>query len=108
MMNSCTKKLLVIAIAGLLLFAFSGPLFARAVWMKGTVTKTPWVDTATRIEIDKNIYTLMLKDDKYERHYLDQSQTWHMEKWPITSLRVGQEVLIKADGRKIYELYVEE
>jgi hypothetical protein len=107
-MNPHIKKLFVFALAGLLLFAFSGPVFARALWFKGTVTRAPWVDTHNRVEIDNKTYTLMLKEDKFERHYLDSNGRWHGEKLPIPYLRVGQNVIMKAEDRRIYELYVEE
>ena len=107
-MNINKKTLFVLVLAGLLCFAFTAPLFARALWYMGTVTREPWIDAFSRVEIDKKTYTLMLKDEKFERHYRDSNGRWHGEKWPISSLQVGQKVVFKADDRRIHELYVEQ
>ena len=102
------KTLFVLVLASLLFFVFSAPLFARALWYKGMVTRAPWTDAASWVEIDKKTYTLMLKDDKFERHYLDSNGRWRGEEWPISSLRAGQRVIFKAEDRRVFELYVEE
>ena len=107
-MNIKKKTLFVLLLAGLLFFAFSAPLFAKALWYEGIVTREPWMDAFSRVEIDKKTYTLMLKDDKFERHYQDSNGRWHGEEWSISNLRVGQRIIFKAEGRRIYELYVEE
>jgi hypothetical protein len=107
-MNMNKKTPLVIILAGLLLFAFSAPLFAKGLWYMGTVTKAPWNDAFSWVEIDNKIYTLLLKDDEFERHWKDSNGRWHGEKWPISSLRVGQRVVFQADDRRIHELYVEQ
>jgi hypothetical protein len=102
------KTLFVLVLAGSLFLAFSAPLFAGGLWYNGMVTKAPWTDAASWVQIDQKTYTLMLKDDKFERHYQDSNGRWHGELWPIASLRVGQRVIFKAEDRRIYELYVEE
>jgi hypothetical protein len=106
-MNVNKKTFFVILLAGLLFFTFSAPLFAKALWYKGTVTKAPWVvNTFNWVEIDKKTYTLMLKDDQFERHIKDNDGRWSGSKWPISSLQVGEKVVFKADDRRVFELYV--
>jgi len=107
-MRTTKQTPFVLVLAGLLFFAFSAPLFAKALWYKGMVTRAPWTDAASWVEIDQKTYSLMLEDDKFERHYLDSNGRWHGEKWPISSLRVGHWVTFKAEDRRIFEIYVEE
>jgi hypothetical protein len=107
-MTNHKKTLFVFVLAGLLFFSLSAPLFAKGLWYKGMVTKAPWTDAASRVEIDPKTYTLLLKDANFERHYQDGNRRWHGELWPISSLRVGQQVIFKAEDRRIFELYVEE
>jgi hypothetical protein len=108
-MNVNKKTFFVIPLATLLLLALPCQLFARGLWYYGgTVTRAPWVDTHDRVEIDDKTYTLRLKDSKFERHYRDSSGMWRAERWPISSLRVGEKVIMKAEERRIIELFVEE
>lgn len=106
-MNVNKKTLFVILVAGMLFFGLSSPLFAKALWYKGTVTKAPWaVSTFHWVEIDNKTYTLLLKDDQFEMHIKDNDGRWHGAKYPISSLQVGEEAVFKADDRRVFELYV--
>ena len=107
-MNTTVKTAWIIVLSGVLLFAIVGPLMARPVWMRGTVTRAPWVDSDGRVEIDHQTYTLVLEDDTFERHFLDSSKTCQAEKFPIAQLLEGKKVVFRTEDRRIYVIYLAE
>lgn len=98
---------LIIPLTGLLLLAFSGPLFARTVWESGTVTRSPWMETHRHIEVNGVKYTFMPQDINMERLYQAPTGRWFKEDISFTDIRVGDKVWIRIQGRRIYQLYIE-
>lgn len=94
-------------LTGLVLALSAGPLEARTVWERGRVTRAPWIETHRFVEIDGVRYTFMSRDVNLERHYQGASGRWYREKISFENLRTGQEVWIRIQGHRIYELYVE-
>ena len=102
------RRLLVIALIGLLLLAFSGVTLAMTVWVSGTVTKDPWVEKYRHIEVNNEKYTLMPGDVRIERLYLSQPGIWQREDMLLGDIRVGQRIMINVQGHRIYQIVIEE
>jgi len=102
-----TKRLLIIPLAGLLLFAFTGLLPAQTVWESGKVTKSPWLETDRHIEVNGVKYTFMPQDIKMERLYRISSDRWHQEEVSFRDIRIGDKVLMRIQGHRIYEFRIE-
>lgn len=107
-MNRNTKTLLIITLTGIMFWAFSGAVYARTEWVMGTVTKGPWVETHRHMEVDGVKYTFMPRDVNMEKHYQSYSGIWQKEDISFRDIRVGQKVMIRIQGRRIYELYIED
>jgi hypothetical protein len=101
------KRLLIIALTGLLLFAFSGPLPAMTVWESGRVTKSPWVETHRHIEVNGVKYTFMPQEIKMERLYRLSSGQWQVEDVSFRDIRVGDKIWMRIQGHRIYEVSLE-
>ena len=106
-MKKNTKRLLIIPLTGLLLFAFSGNLPAATVLESGRVTKSPWVETHRHIEVNGVKYTFMPQDIKMERLYQTSSDQWHEEAVTFGDIRVGNKVWMRIQGHRIYEMRLE-
>lgn len=102
------KRLLVMMLIGLLLFAFSGSASAMTVWVSGMVTKDPWVEKYRHIEVNNEKYTLMPGDVRIERLYLSQPGIWQREDIVLKDIRVGQRIMINVQGHRIYQILIEE
>ena len=107
-MNRNTKAFFIICMTGLLLLAFSGLLSARTVWVGGIVTKSPWVETYQYIEVDEVKYALMPKDVRIERRYQTYSGIIVGEEITLRDIRVGQNIAIRVQGHRIYQIIVED
>lgn len=95
-------------VTGLLLLVFSGPLFARTVWVTGIVTKAPWVEEYRYIEVNNIKYTFMQTDVRLAKRYKADSGAWGEKQISFRDIREGQTVWIRIQGRRIYQLIVEE
>lgn len=102
------KRLFVMMLIGLLLFAFSGAASAMTVWVSGMVTKDPWVEKYRHIEVNNEKYTLMPGDVRIERLYLSQPGIWQREDMVLKDIRVGQRIMINVQGHRIYQILIEE
>ena len=102
------KRLLVMTLIGLLLFALSVSASAMTVLVNGTVTKGPWVEKYRHIEVDNEKYTLMPGDVRIERLYQSYSGIWQREDVPLRDIRVGQKIMINVQGHRIYQIVIEE
>jgi len=100
------KRLLIIPLTGLLLFAFSGPLLAipGTVWESGRVTKSTWVETHRHIEVNGVKYTFMPQEIKMERFYKDAAGQWHQRDVSFRDIRIGDKVWMRIQGHRIYEM----
>ena len=106
-MKENRKRLLIIPLAGLLLLAFSGTLPAATVWKTGSVSKSPWLETDRHIEVNGVKYTFMPQDIKMERLYRISSDRWHQEEVSFRDIRIGDKVLMRIQGHRIYEFRIE-
>ena len=102
------KRLLALALTGLLLVAFSASASAMTVWVSGTVTKEPWVEKYRHIEVDNRKYTLMPGDVRIERLYQTYSGIWQREDMPFEDIGLGQKIMINVQGHRIYQIVIEE
>ena len=98
----------ILALAGLLLLSFSGSLFAGTFWLTGTVTKEPWVEKYRHIEMDDVKYTFMKTDVRMTRHFEKSPGIWQEENITLKDIYEGQEITIRIQGHRIYELFIEE
>ena len=102
------KRLLTVALTGLLLLAFSVSAYAMTVWVSGTVTKGPWEEKYRHIEVDNKKYTLMPDDVRIERLTQTYSGIWQREDMPFGDIGVGQRIMINVQGHRIYQIVIEE
>jgi hypothetical protein len=122
-MTGHEKNWLVFVLTGLLLLAFSGPLFAasanpprpagpglRAFWRTGIVTKAPWAngDQQERIAVDGDEYIFVSEDVRPERHFKDSLGIWQKEPISLSSIREGENVMVLVAGPNIYGLIIVE
>jgi hypothetical protein len=101
------NTLTIILLAGLILLSFAAPLFARTVWVSGTVTKSPWLEKYSYIEVDGVKYTFMPKDVNMERQYQAYDGIWHRESILLRDIREGHRVMMRVQGHRIYQLFLE-
>jgi hypothetical protein len=113
-MSATIKKVLTLALIGLLIISFSGIASAKKkqgpVWHKGTVTKAAWTEGGTRyIEVDDERYNFLSLDNvRITRQYKAPNGQWVSETLPLDRIHIGTEVLIKGEGLEILQLIVEE
>jgi len=106
-MSSRTRIYFFIVLIGLLLFAFSGLADAREIWIKGTVTKAPWTDRHQYIKVDDIEYTFMPKVLEVRLPHRSDYARPHKKGDGLSFIRENQQVWIKVQGRRIYEILVE-
>ena len=102
------KRLIAVALTGLLLLAFSVSAPAMTVWVSGMVTKGPWEEKYRHIEVDNKKYTLMPGDVRIERLTQTYSGIWQREDMSFGDIGVGQRIMINVQGHRIYQIVIEE
>jgi hypothetical protein len=109
-MNRALKKIFPFALASFLLLALSATGLAGPVptWRGGTVTKAPWVEVYNHVEINGERYTFNPKSFTVEREYKMSVGGFTREEWPLAGVGVGQSVVMKVLGHRIYKLIVSE
>ena len=109
-MNRTMKKTFIIVLVSFVLSAFSANGFARTVptWKSGMVTKSPWVEVYNHIEINGERYTFNPRGFTVEREYKMSVGGFMREDMPLTAIGVGQSVMMKVLGHRIYKLLVSE
>jgi hypothetical protein len=106
-MSSRIRTYSFIVLISLLFFAFSGAAYAREIWINGTVTKAPWTDGYQYIEIDHAKYTFMPKVLEIRLPHRYDYARQHKKNDELRFIQKGQEVWMKVQGRRIYEILVE-
>lgn len=81
---------------------------AQAVWVNGTITKAPWQDKYIHIGINEIPYTFLNKEIRIAQHYEVKPGMYDERKLGLDDLAVGKEVMIRAQGHRIYEIRVVE
>lgn len=76
--------------------------FAIGQWHGGIVTKSPWVDQYTFIQIDNVRYTIM-KDAKIVKVYEKNGATYR-DKLKLYSILLGNKLVYKNEGNRIYQI----
>lgn len=95
-------KITVILVMGLTLF-FSAA-FARAVWVEGRVTRTPWKkDREYLIQVDKTTYTV-LPDIRITRRVLRNPGAWDEKSASIRSIFTNQKIMVKVHKNKVIQI----
>ena len=109
-MNTTMKKTFIIALVSFILLAFSASGFAGPVptWKAGVVTKAPWVEVYNHIEINGERYTFNPKGFTVEREYKMSVGGFTRKEMTLTAIGVGQSVVMKVLGHRIYKLIVSE
>ena len=79
---------------------------AQAVWTDGTITKAPRQDKRIHIGVNDVPYTFLNKDIRVAQHYEVKPGMYNEQRLSLEDLTVGQKVMIRAQGHRIYELRV--
>ena len=75
---------------------------AIGTWKKGMVTKAPWDDKYSRVEINDVIYTLMRGIKISEVYHKDDSI--YKDLIPVYQLNLGSRVTFMVEGNRIYQI----
>lgn len=104
-MNNRVTYLLGAVLLALCLITSAETAAARTVWQDGVITRSPWIDRYTRIEINDDQYTLM-PDIRVLR--LDQGSSGGFLEKPssVSNLRSGGMIRMRIQGRRIYEILI--
>ncbi len=94
---------ILILLATLLL---TSPAIAHTHWHKGTVTKAPWQKQYRHIMIDNKLYTFM-PDATLHLRMKNRRGDFNEKKLHWLQIREGQELLIKIQGHRIYQLIIQ-
>ena len=81
---------------------------AQAVWANGTITKSPWHDRYIRIGVNDITYTFLNENIRIAQPYEVKPGMYNERKLTLRDLTVGQDVMIRAQGHRIYEIRVVE
>jgi len=102
-MKDILKGAFFATIIMVLILFLSSPLFAHMVWVSGMVTKKPWTGKYQYIEVNKVRYTFMPEIFKITapRRILSRS-----DKQMIDGIEKGQNILIRVQGHRIYEIII--
>lgn len=79
------------------------PVSARTIWQDGVISRGPWTERHTHLEINGNLYTLMpgvricRVETSSSGGFLEQSAS-------LSALAQGRQVKIRIQGRRIYEV----
>ena len=92
------KNFVTLCLAGMMILTLAPQLFARTVWVHGMVTKKLWNNKYQHIEVDKVKYTLMPKVVKFRA-------PGHKS---LRDIEKGQNIWIRVQGHRIYEIFLEE
>lgn len=96
----------IVAIILLLGCLFMGTAaWAQTEVYQGTVTRSPWQDKYTRVEIDHKLYTFM-PDAKLRQRTLTTDGRYNEKTISYYNVFTGKEVEFQAQGRRIYSLVV--
>lgn len=76
--------------------------FAIGFWHGGIVTKAPWNDKYTYIEIDDVRYTIM--DDAKIVEVYEKKGAFYKDKINVRSIQNKHELVFKSEGNRIYNI----
>ena len=99
------KKIVALSLLLGCLFMGLSVALAQTEVHQGTVTRSPWTDGYTRIEIDHKLYTFMPEAVLYRRTP-DTSGGYDEEAISYYNVITGKQVEFQAQGRRIYSLVV--
>lgn len=95
-------KITVILVMGLIFL--SSAALARAVWVEGRVTKTPWKkDSEYLIQVDKITYTV-LPDIRITRRVLRNPGAWDEKTAGMRAIFTGQKIMVKLHKNKVIQI----
>jgi hypothetical protein len=100
-----SKGLFLICLAMGLIMLLSLQASANKLWYKGIVTKAPWVEKYRHVEVNGIKFTIMPKVNIW-RYYEDSSGKFHSRTMSFESIQEGQEVSIRIQGHRVYEIFI--
>lgn len=92
-----------LALGWILLLACPAP--ATTLWMEGQVTQGAWMERYRHIEVDGVKFTLMPRA-RIHRLYQTRAGMFQYRRMPLNRIHVGQNVRIRIQGHRIYEIIV--
>ncbi|MDA3832847.1 MAG: hypothetical protein PF495_05570 [Spirochaetales bacterium] len=102
-MKKITVSFAVMFFLSVTVIAFTEQVaFAIGQWHEGTVTKSPWTDKYTFIQIDNVKYTIM-KDAKIVNTYQKKGATYK-DRMSLHSILDGNRLFYKNEGNRIYQI----
>ena len=106
----CRKKILsaiALALAAGLLFVVISPTSASTIWIEGKVTRGPWVEKYTHIEVNGVKYTIT--PEASIRHlYRNSSGIYLEETIPLNKLKAGIVIMLRVQGHRIFEINIQD
>jgi hypothetical protein len=79
--------------------------FAIGMWIKGNVTTVPWVQNNHRYVILGNVkFTIM--DEAVAMEVVEKKDAVYKTEIDISDLRRGDDVLVQAEGNRIYQIEI--
>lgn len=105
-MGNRTKVLLIICLTLVWGLAISGPASAMTIWTEGRVTQAPWTENEYRhLGVNGIKFTLMPKANIWKRTK-NYKNIYNEKPISLNRVRLGQKVLIRHQGHRIYEIVV--
>jgi len=96
------KKIIILSAFVIFSVFLASNSFAVGIWHEGIVTKVPWHEHYTFIQIDNVRYTIM-EGAKIVRVYEKKGATYK-KKINLYSLLKGQTLIYKKEGNRIYQI----
>gem|GEM_PF-4482831 len=99
------NKLISAILLACILMLATALAFAQTEVRQGAVTRAPWQDSYTRIEIDHKLYTFMPEATLYQRS-VKSAGGYDEKAIAYYNVFIGKQVEFQAQGRRIYSLVV--
>jgi hypothetical protein len=103
-MRHISKRVYTVALTIILIAFLCEPILAHTAWIDGIVTKKAWTEKYQHIEVDNVKYTFMpnvLRITAPRKTLRNRS-----DKQIINSIKEGQNVSIRIQGHRIYEIII--